>query len=425
MKRAHFFMSFFVVSALAGLILFQNFAPAPDELSGKFFVGYQGRFATPNDGSGKGWQHWGKAPTRQLSVEMWPDNTEYPINTLEDSGLTLPNGNPANLFSSHYQGVTDTHFKWMKQYGMDGALVERFVVGLKNNEACVQAPVIFNGGKFILKSGQSRIFGCLKIYYSTNGNLAISDAVTNAILWSSKTSSTCSYSCSAVFGTDGILALYSAANTAYWRSTNTPTTGDQLVFRGRRPFVQIKSSRSNTVLWAERIPDDIVVRNVLVSAPKFTRDFVVEYDVTGAVNNPTCYPGNKIPADKSGFSIKTCIQKDWMRLVDDLNLTGQGSYFKYRGKPLVAIFGLGFTGSNYVASSKDAQDLLNWFHYSADRKYQASLLGGVPSYWRTLNGDSRTEPEWAKIYATFDVISPWMVGRFADKVGALDYIKSV
>lgn len=426
MKKAYLYISFFVMSAIVGLVLFQNFtASSPDELSGKFFVGYQGWFATPNDGTGKGWQHWGKIPEGQLTVEMWPDNSEYAPVALMDSGLTLANGNPGTLFSSHYQNVTDTHFRWMKAYGMDGALVQRFVIGLKNNEACVQAPVTFLRGSVLLKSGQTRFFGCLKINYATNGNFYIYDAVTNALLWNAKASFTCSTMCSAVFGSDGTLALLNASNVAYWKSNNTPTTDAQLVFRGRRPFVQIESVINKKIIWAENIAEDIVLKNVLVSAPKYTRNFVIEYDVTGAVNNPNCYPGNKIPADRSGFSIKNCIQKDWMRLVDDLNLGTQGSYFKYRGRPLVAIFGLGFAGSNYVENVRDAQELINWFHYGAEPKYQASLLGGVPSYWRTLSGDSRSEPEWKNVYASFDVLSPWMVGRFGDKPGALDYINRI
>jgi hypothetical protein len=37
----------------------------------------------------------------------------------------------------------------------------------------------------------------------------------------------------------------------------------------------------------------------------------------------------------------------------------------------------------------------------------------VPTSWRTLKDDSKTEPEWAAVYRSFDVISPWAVGRYA------------
>jgi hypothetical protein len=50
-----------------------------------------------------------------------------------------------------------------------------------------------------------------------------------------------------------------------------------------------------------------------------------------------------------------------------------------------------------------------------------TLLGGVPTDWRTLSNDSRTDAAWADIYRSFDVISPWSVGRYADAAGADDF----
>jgi len=40
-------------------------------------------------------------------------------------------------------------------------------------------------------------------------------------------------------------------------------------------------------------------------------------------------------------------------------------------------------------------------------------MGGVPTYWRTLRNDSKTEPAWAEAYRSFDIISPWAVGRYS------------
>jgi hypothetical protein len=44
----------------------------------------------------------------------------------------------------------------------------------------------------------------------------------------------------------------------------------------------------------------------------------------------------------------------------------------------------------------------------------------VPTYWRTLdpNGDSKTDPAWKDVYRSFDVVSPWSIGRFVDEAGA-------
>ena len=58
---------------------------------------------------------------------------------------------------------------------------------------------------------------------------------------------------------------------------------------------------------------------------------------------------------------------------------------------------------------------------SADPRYRVTLVGGVPAHWRTRNGDSKTDEAWASVYRSFDVLSPWTVGRFADDAGADAY----
>ncbi len=102
---------------------------------------------------------------------------------------------------------------------------------------------------------------------------------------------------------------------------------------------------------------------------------------------------------------------DWIHLVDNQNITKSGRYLNHRGKPLVAIWGLGFL--DRPADASCAQTLIDWFR-NANKKYQATLLGGVPAGWRDLSHDSKTQKEWAKVYRSFDVISPWTVGRMID-----------
>jgi hypothetical protein len=43
-----------------------------------------------------------------------------------------------------------------------------------------------------------------------------------------------------------------------------------------------------------------------------------------------------------------------------------------------------------------------------------TLIGSLPTRWRTLDGDARPEPAWNHVYLSFDVISPWTVGRYTD-----------
>ena len=42
---------------------------------------------------------------------------------------------------------------------------------------------------------------------------------------------------------------------------------------------------------------------------------------------------------------------------------------------------------------------------------------GIPAGWRTLTRDSQADPAWAAVYRAFDIISPWVVGRFRDSTG--------
>ena len=61
----------------------------------------------------------------------FPDVTEYAENSLAQTGFAnLGNGKSTKLFDSNTKDVIDTHFKWMNQYGIDGAAIQRFVGGL-------------------------------------------------------------------------------------------------------------------------------------------------------------------------------------------------------------------------------------------------------------------------------------------------------
>jgi hypothetical protein len=59
---------------------------------------------------------------------MWPDVSEYAPDDLCDvPGLKMPNGSPARLYSAFRKGPVLLHTKWMRQYGIDGVFVSRFI----------------------------------------------------------------------------------------------------------------------------------------------------------------------------------------------------------------------------------------------------------------------------------------------------------
>ncbi len=102
-------------------------------LEKKLVMGYQGWFACRGDNSAvNDWVHWsrGSPGATTMTVDMWPDVRELDPDELFDSGLKLPDGSAARLFSSQHPKTVMRHFKWMKDAGVDGVMLQRFTVGL-------------------------------------------------------------------------------------------------------------------------------------------------------------------------------------------------------------------------------------------------------------------------------------------------------
>lgn len=98
-------------------------------LHGKVMCGYQGWFTCPGDGSGRGWHHWdkhGKFEPGSCHMDLWPDVSELGADERYDTSFRLPDGSPAQVFSSFNAKTVARHFRWMKEYGIDGVFVQRF-----------------------------------------------------------------------------------------------------------------------------------------------------------------------------------------------------------------------------------------------------------------------------------------------------------
>ena len=105
-------------------------------LQGKVMAGYQGWFNTPQDGANLGWTHWARAGSKpfapgNVTVDLWPDMTEYSNEERYATGFQHADGKTAEVFSSHNRATVERHFQWMRDYGIDGAFVQRFANGLK------------------------------------------------------------------------------------------------------------------------------------------------------------------------------------------------------------------------------------------------------------------------------------------------------
>ena len=105
-------------------------------LTNKVMVGYQGWFNTPDDGAERGWTHWSKKGSvlspGSARIDLWPDVSELTPEERFTTGFTHANGKSAEVFSSYKAATVHRHFQWMKDYGIDGAFVQRFISALGN-----------------------------------------------------------------------------------------------------------------------------------------------------------------------------------------------------------------------------------------------------------------------------------------------------
>lgn len=142
---------------------------------------------------------------------------------------------------------------------------------------------------------------------------------------------------------------------------------------------------------------DQVLKNVQTAAEKYGRVFYLEYDFTG----------------NSDGNIVEKVKKDFVRITkEDMQLTSSDRYLKVDGKPVVELCGVGIAGS-YAHSTQTTLEMIQWF-----KDQGCYVIGGVPSSWNVpLYGDEKAGFE--KVYAAFDMINPWNVGRYKNESAAI------
>jgi hypothetical protein len=145
---------------------------------------------------------------------------------------------------------------------------------------------------------------------------------------------------------------------------------------------------------------DKVAQNVKKGAETYGRVYALMYDTS-----KYCAPNDRKWVD--------VLKNDWMHLVDDLKYTDSDRYLKHKGKPIVALWGI----DPDRCTASHTLEIIDWFKNKAPEKYRATLMCGTPDNdWRSRTGD------WAKVYNSFDVMSPWAVGRYKD-IGGADTFK--
>ena len=105
-------------------------------------------------------------------------------------------------------------------------------------------------------------------------------------------------------------------------------------------------------------------------------------------------------------------------LVDKLKVTNQGedqTYLHHNGKPLVAIWGVGFPDRPYNIREIGINRLIDFL--KNDPEYGGcSVMLGVPTYFRTLDKDCLPDPYLHEVIESVDIVLPWMVQRFTPLV---------
>ena len=264
---------------------------------GLVMAGYQGWFRAEGDDAKAGWGHYGKGREfdyEHNTIDFWPDVSEYE-KTYETS-FENADGTKARVFSSLDKSTTDLHFRWMKEYGVDGVFMQRF-------------------------------FGITRNHKSST-----------------------------------------------------------------------KSS-------------DIILKNALAAAKENGRAIALMYDISGL---------------RAGTEDCSSVIEDWKMLVDKLKITNQGkeqTYLYHNGKPLVAIWGVGFPDRPYNSREIGLNRLIDFL--KNDPEYGGcSVLLGVPTYFRDLNKDCLPDPYLHDLIRSADVVLPWTVQRFTPLVHKpMDHIR--
>ncbi|GAA2276046.1 hypothetical protein GCM10009853_032690 [Glycomyces scopariae] len=145
---------------------------------------------------------------------------------------------------------------------------------------------------------------------------------------------------------------------------------------------------------AEGPTRDAITGHVRAAAEQAGTKFYIMYDVS------------------DWLQMRQQITQDWTAKMQAH--TASSAYARQNGKPVVGIWGFGFNDAQRPFSPQECQEVVDWF-----KGQGCYVMGGVPTWWRDGVDDSR--PGFAGVYRSFDMISPWLVGRIGTAAQADDF----
>ena len=135
-----------------------------------------------------------------------------------------------------------------------------------------------------------------------------------------------------------------------------------------------------------------VLNSAMKFANKYERAICVMYDLSGM------QPGEE-----------QLLLKDIAEIAERYSLKDHAknpSYLYHNGKPLVTVWGVGFN-DNRRYGLKEAAHIIDGL-----KSQGFSVMLGVPTQWRTLNGDTESDPRLHELIRKCDIMMPWFVGRY-------------
>jgi hypothetical protein len=149
---------------------------------------------------------------------------------------------------------------------------------------------------------------------------------------------------------------------------------------------------------------NVVLNHCREGANLYGRAYSVMYDLSGM-----------------GGREMSRVMDDWKLLVDRMQITKDPAYLHHGGKPVVTIWGFGFNDRRRYSPTEGLE--LVKFLKDDPRYGGCTVMLGLPTHWRTLDGDCVSDPVVHELVQMADIVSPWTVGRYSNPDQVRDYVE--